>query len=149
MTAAKSTAPIALDISRTFNAPVERVFDAWLSKEWGAFVGPRDITAEVTRMEPKVGGRYEILMHLADGRDLKVGGVYREIVRPWKLVLTWTWENEATETVLTLSFRAVDGKTELKLHHEGFSAPTTRDNHNRGWTATLDKLADRLAKETR
>jgi len=54
-------------------------------------------------------------------------GTYREIVRPSKIVMSWKWENEDADTLVTLSFRAVDGKTELTLKHQGFTAETRRD----------------------
>ena len=31
---------LSLDLSRRFEAPPERVFDAWLSKEWGEWLPP-------------------------------------------------------------------------------------------------------------
>jgi uncharacterized protein YndB with AHSA1/START domain len=142
MTTAK---PIALDMTRLIDAPVERVFDAWLSKSWGEWAGPRGVRGEVTLMEPHVGGRYRIVMHAADGNTMAVGGTYREISRPSKIVMSWKWEAEEVDTTVTLAFRAVDGKTEVHLHHEGFAAEARRDSHGNGWTGTLDRLGERLA----
>jgi uncharacterized protein YndB with AHSA1/START domain len=137
---------LSLTMTRTFDAPVERVFDAWLDKSWGEWAGPPGIRGEVTRMEPRVGGRYEIVMHRPDGGTLTVGGVYRAIERPSKIVMSWKWTNEDNESLITLSFRSLGAKTELNLRHEGFAAAERRDSHNGGWTGTLDKLATHLAK---
>jgi uncharacterized protein YndB with AHSA1/START domain len=133
--------PIKLELSRHFDAPPEQVFDAWLGKSWGEFVGPPGIRGEVTLLEPRVGGRYEIVMHRPDGGTITVGGVYREIARPSRIVLTWKWSHEEPDTLITLTFKAMDGGTDLTLLHEGFAAAERRDSHNNGWTGTMDKLA--------
>jgi uncharacterized protein YndB with AHSA1/START domain len=142
---ATMTKPIVLDMTRLIDAPVERVFDAWLSKSWGDWAGPRGVKGEVTLLEPHVGGRYRMVMHTPDGGTLAVGGTYREIARPSKIVMSWKWENEDVDTTVTLAFRTVGGQTELHLHHEGFTAEARRDSHGNGWSATLDRLGECLA----
>jgi uncharacterized protein YndB with AHSA1/START domain len=136
----------ALMIKRTFDAPPEAVFDAWLSKSWGEWAGPPGVRGEVTTMEPRVGGRYRVVMHVPSGNDIAVGGVYREIARPGRLVFTWKWEHEEQDTLITLSFRAAGEGTEMTLRHEGFGSVERRDSHNNGWNGTLDKLTTFLAK---
>ena len=112
MTTAVAT-PIKLELSRHFDAPPQQVFDAWLSKDLGDFVGPPGVKGEVVLIEPKVGGRYRIVMHLPDGKTLAVGGVYREIARPARLVMSWKWEHEEQDTLITLTFRAAGKGTDL------------------------------------
>jgi uncharacterized protein YndB with AHSA1/START domain len=137
---------ISLTMTRIFDAPVERVFDAWLSKSWGEWAGPPGVHGEVTVMEPRVGGRYQVEMHRAEGEPLKVGGTYREIVRPSRIVMSWKWEHEDADTLVTLDFRAIGSKTELRLNHTGFATVERRDSHTNGWTGTLEKLAQQLAR---
>ena len=137
---------LSLEITRRFEAPPERVFDAWLNTSWGEWIGPRAVKGEVELLEPRVGGRYRIVMHRPDDKPLTVEGVYRTIERPTKLAFTWTWVHEERETLVTLTFRP-DGKgTAMTIHHEGFSTTDRRDGHNNGWNGTFDKLADYLAK---
>ena len=136
----------ALVLTRTFDAEPTRVFDAWLSKTWGDWAGPGPVRGEVVLMEPKTGGRFRVVMHMPDGNSLTVGGIYREVSRPSKLVFTWKWEHEDTETLVTLSFRSAGSKTEMHFRHEGFAAETRRDSHRDGWTGTFDKLDTHLAK---
>ena len=71
-----------LEITRIIDAAPERVFDAWLDKSWGDWAGPAGIKGEVTLLEPRVGGRYRMVMHRPDGSSAPVGGVYKEIARP-------------------------------------------------------------------
>lgn len=134
-----------LEITRIFDAPPERVFDAWLLKSWGDWAGPPGVRGEVTLMEPHVGGRYRIVMHTPDGNILSVGGIYKEIVRPSKLVMSWMWEHGDTDTLITLTFKPSGKGTELFMRHEGFSSDERRDSHNKGWNGTFDKLEAFLA----
>jgi len=137
--------PISLTLSRHIDATPERVFDAGLEKSWGEWVGPPGVNGEVIQLEPKVGGRYRVVMHLPSGGTLSVGGVYKEILRPSRLVMSWKWEHEEQDTLITLTFRAEGKGTQMTIHHEGFAAPERRDSHNNGWTGTLEKLQEFLA----
>jgi uncharacterized protein YndB with AHSA1/START domain len=142
-----------LVMTRIFDAPRERVFDAWLDKKLiGQWIGPRSVRAEPQEMTPKIGGRYRIHMRGSDGSDGPVvGGVYREIVRPERLVFTWNWETghpmgaSGQETLITLTFVDRGGKTEMTLRHENFESTASRDSHNQGWAASFDKLAEILS----
>ena len=138
---------VSLRLVRSFEASPQRVFDAWLDpRQVAAWLGPRAMvaSAEVAVLEPRVGGSYRILMHKTDGSTLVVAGVYREIVRPSRLVFTWTWEHEMNETLMTVTIRAAGGGSELTLLHENFPNAERRDGHNAGWTMSLDQLAAML-----
>jgi uncharacterized protein YndB with AHSA1/START domain len=144
MTQAETKVP-AIVLTRQLGAAPERVYDAWLSTSWGEWAGPQGVRGDVVLMEPRIGGRYRVVMHLPNGNTLTVGGVYRELTRPAKIVMSWKWEHEDADTTVTLTFRAKDQGTELTLHHEGFANAERRDSHAGGWAGTLDKLAAYLA----
>src|SRR5256885_8808689 len=77
-------------MTRVFDAPRELVFDAYtkpeLLKRWlGVFRGH---TMPVCEVDLRVGGSYRWVWRLADGSDMGVRGVYREVVRPERLVNT-------------------------------------------------------------
>ena len=144
---------LLLIMTRSFDAPRERVFDAWLDPaQIGTWIGPRSIRAEARELTPRVGGRYRIHMRRDDGASGPVvAGIYREIVRPERLVFTWAWETAHSqgmpgdETLITLTFRERGSKTEMTLRHEGFPAKESRDSHDKGWNGSFDKLAETLA----
>ena len=143
---------LTLVITRSFDAPRERVFDAWLDPaQIGKWIGPRNIRAEVMESTQKVGGGYRINMRGTDGSDGPIiAGIYREIVRPERLVFTWAWQTghsqgmPGDETIITLTFKERGGKTEMTLRHEGFPTKESRDSHNQGWNGSFDKLAELL-----
>jgi uncharacterized protein YndB with AHSA1/START domain len=137
-----------LELTRVFDTTPERLFDAWLSKSWGEWAGPPGVKGEVTLMEPRVGGRYRVVMR-REGGEITVGGTYKEIVRPSRIVMSWKWEHEEQDTLITLTFRPRGKGTELSLRHEGFADKDRRDSHGQGWIGTLDKLQKFLASVQR
>ena len=77
-------------MTRVFDAPASMVFDAWtkpeLLKRW---LGVRNgWEMAVCEVDLKVGGAYRWVWRGPDGNEMGVGGVYREIVRPERLVAT-------------------------------------------------------------
>lgn len=93
-------------MTRVFNAPAKLVFDAWtkpeLIKRWlGVRAG---WTMAVCEVDLKVGGAYRFVWR---GPDMTMGmrGLYREVVRPERLVSTekfddpW-YEGEAVDTMV-------------------------------------------------
>ncbi len=137
-------AEATLEITRIFDAPPERLFNAWLEREeWQAWIGPKGVRCEVPLLEPWVGGRYRITMRLSDGRVIPVAGLFQTIERPSRLVFTWGWEGDPSrQSLVVLSFRDVNGKTELTLRHEGLESISSRDDHGKGWNSALDKLVE-------
>ena len=82
-------ASAAVVVRRTIAASAEDLFDAWLDPAGaGAVDAPGTIQSTVARVEPRVGGSYEITMQAASGPILHKG-VYRVIDRPRRLVFTW------------------------------------------------------------
>jgi len=140
------TSAVELVLTRMLDASPEDVFDAWLGRQIGEWIGPRGVSAKPMMLEPNVGGRYRIEMTTPDGRTPIVGGFYREIVRPTRLVFTWAWEHESQEMLITVTFRRLGKQTEMTLRQENFENAERRDSHQHGWTGSFDKLAEYLAR---
>ncbi|MCP5346914.1 MAG: SRPBCC domain-containing protein [Gammaproteobacteria bacterium] len=114
--------PVRFQIRRSFNAPLETVFDAWLipylAGSW--IFGPRNVKQEVLTLEnkPLPGGTF-LLEVIRDGHRQSLTGTYREIRRPEKLQCTIGVDPEAAElTLLTMELAEEDGKTRMKLGFE-------------------------------
>jgi uncharacterized protein YndB with AHSA1/START domain len=136
----------SLTLKRRIQAPPAKVFAAWtqpaLMRQWFAPQRAQTLDAEC---DLRVGGRWRVLMHTDDdGRDHEATGLYREIVPAARLVFTWRWLNrpEEGETLVTLTFKPIDGGTLFTLTHERFASERLRDEHAGGWSGALDKLAD-------
>ena len=142
----------SLEISRHFEAPPERVFDAWLGTEWGEWLPPAGAVCKVTSIKPRAGGRYLLNMAMPDGRTIAISGEYREVVRPKRLVFTWLGNYNNQETLITVTFRPDGGGTLMNLRQDGFPTTELRDGYNSGWTGkngSFDKLDAYLAKGPR
>jgi uncharacterized protein YndB with AHSA1/START domain len=133
----------SLTLERHLKAPIEKVFKAWTSgealKRW---FGPgQNLSVPVADVDFRVGGRYRIVMREPGGEEHRVGGVYREIVPPTRLVFSWAWESTPDrESLVTVSLTEKDGGTQLTLRHERFADAPARDRHQSGWAGTLDRL---------
>ena len=141
----------ALVLRRTYKAPRERVFDAWVKPEiFRRWMGPSDVAVAEMSFDARVGGKYRIVMVAPDGERFVVFGTIREYRRPERLSYTWQWEDddgapEGNETLLALDFHDRDGDTELVLTHENFANAESRDRHNEGWSNALEKLVPVVA----
>lgn len=138
---------MALVITRTFDAPREQVFDAWITREeWQAWIGPEGVRCDISVLEACVGGRYRLDMHMPDGQVLPVSGSYKVIDRPNLLIFSWGREGDPSQqSLVSLTFNDRAGATELILHQVGFGG-ASRDEFGRGWNSALNKLQHHLEK---
>lgn len=128
-------------IVRILPAPPEAVFDAWLDPEAiRVWMCPGDIFESVAEVEPRVGGRFRIVMR-SPGRDDPHTGVYLEIDRPRRLVFTWSSAGTShRDTVVTLELRPHgESGCELTLVHSDLP-PDAVEPHTIGWKAHVRVL---------
>jgi uncharacterized protein YndB with AHSA1/START domain len=141
-------------MTRVFDAPRHLVFDAWtkpeLLKRW--LLGPPGWSMVVCDIDLKVGGSYRyVWRHERDGNDMGMGGVYREIVAPERLVATETFDDPwyPGEAVGTMTFVEEGGRTTL-TQTLLYDSRETRDGvlksgMEKGVEASYDRLAEYLA----
>src|SRR2546426_2045880 len=101
-------------------------------------------TTPVAEVDRPRGGGSPIHMQAPEGAVThRLGGVYRRVDPPKKLVYTWRWEDEpeSGETLVTVEFLDRGASTELVLTHELFPNDEASRKHEAGWTACFDKLA--------
>ena len=140
-TKAAHSADTTLEIRRLIAAPRERVFDAWTqAKELDRWSAPSPMTPKA-EVDLRVGGRYRIVMRDPNGVERSVGGVYRVIERPSKLVYTWKWEESPMpDSIITIEFHDRGQQTEVLLRHEGLTDVESRARHEHGWNGCFDNL---------
>jgi len=135
---------------RVFDAPRRLVFKLWTEPEhlmrwWG----PRGFTTVSGRMDVRPGGAWFRHMQAPDGSEHRKYGVYREIVPPERLVFTYISDdaqgNPGPETLVTVAFTDLCGKTLLSLHQAGFASVADSGSHERGWTDCLERFAGYLS----
>jgi uncharacterized protein YndB with AHSA1/START domain len=139
-----------LTITRVFDAPRELVFKAWTDSahgnEWSA---PRRFKVTAFEADLRPGGTWRLGMRASDGEELWVGGVYREIVPPERIVSTHAWQNadgtSGHETLMTVDLAARGDRTEMTFRQTGFESVEERDGHRDGWSECFDRLEEQLA----
>jgi uncharacterized protein YndB with AHSA1/START domain len=139
-----------LVLTRVFDAPRELVFQAWAEPErWVHWLGLRGCSGKVLQSARRPGDAYRYLMRDPNGGDHWLYGVYREIAEPARLVFTWRWADEqwqpiSPETIVTVTFEDVGGKTRLTLRHGQFESASACDLHRAGWTDSFERIAESL-----
>jgi uncharacterized protein YndB with AHSA1/START domain len=133
-------ASAAVVVRRTIPATAEVLFDAFLDPyalaEW---MRPGAIRSTVATVDPRVGGRYEVIMQGESGA-IPHSGVYRHIDRPKRLVFTWRSPHTGpNETLVTVDFVQAAKGTEVVVTHE-LLPEDARPAHSRGWTSGLEHL---------
>jgi uncharacterized protein YndB with AHSA1/START domain len=107
---------------------------------------PSQCVTERAESDPRVGGRFRVVMRENNGEVHDVSGVYREVVPDEKLVFTWAWRTTPErESLVTILIKPDGDGALLTLIHEQFFDEKARDDHQSGWTGTLDKLERALA----
>jgi len=139
---AVAAATAAVVVRRTIAASPEELFDAWLDPEaMTVWMRPGSILRTEARVDRRVGGRYEIIMHSATETHPHTG-VYRVIDRPRQLVFTWISRGtEQRETLVTVDFVSRGQKTEVVVTHEQLSE-AAQPSHTQGWTSALEHLEE-------
>ena len=160
-TSATKSVKQELVITRDFDVPRERVWQAWTEPEHvRRWWGPKGFTSPVSRIDLRVGGVYLNCMRSPEGQEFWSTGVYREIVPLARIVCTDSFADEKGNVVpashygmegdwplelqITVTFEEVGGKTIMNLRHEGIPAGQMRDLCESGWKESFDKLAEVL-----
>ncbi len=142
-----------LELKQRFQAPRQRVFDAFISREGlENWFGPEQTTARVHHLDVRVGGAYEIDIVSADGEAYRVSGVYRRIDPPHRLEFTWVWGQgnyAGHETIVSLAFHDLGDTTELALTHSGLATAEAVSLHGDGWRSSWVNLGQWLTGLTR
>lgn len=151
----KVTTPSDREIAmtRVLDAPRHLVFEAYtrpeLLKQWlGVHNG---WTLAVCEIDLRVGGRYRYVWRGPDGAEMGMGGVYREVVPPERIVTTEKFDQAwyPGEAVGTVVLVEQGGRTTLTLTVR-YDSREARDAvlkspMEQGVAAGFDKLAEVLA----
>ena len=138
-------------ITRIVDAPRELVWQAWTEpKHVAQWWGPNGFTNTIHAMDVKPGGVWRFVMHGPDGTDYPTKVVYREVVKPERLVYDLSGEDErdAHSFRATVTFVERSGKTEVTMASL-FPSVAARDavlkfGAVEGGAQTLARLAEYL-----
>jgi len=136
-------------VTRVFDAPRRLVFDAYtkpeLLKKW--LLGPDGWSMPVCETDLRAGGKYRyVWRNETDGSEMGMGGVYREVVPPERIVATEVFDEawypgEAMDTIVLVEQKGQTTLTQTIL----YDSRATRDAVLKspmqvGMAASYDKL---------
>jgi uncharacterized protein YndB with AHSA1/START domain len=144
-------------VTRRFDAPRALVFRALTTpevlKRW--MLGPEGCALAVCTIDLRVGGAFRYVWRKPSGREMGMGGVYRAIEPPARLVYTEVFDDDWTggETVVTNTLDEDRGRTTLTVTIL-FASKAARDaarttGFDTGMEQAYDALASLLAEEAR
>jgi uncharacterized protein YndB with AHSA1/START domain len=154
-------------IERLLDAPRDKVWKAWTECERLGWWGPKGVTIHDATLDLQPGGTFHYRMRTAEGTDMWGKWIIREIVPPERLVFVASFSDKAggltrhplnvdwpLEVLTTVTFAEKDGKTRLTVHWLPINATdaerktfdASHEVMRGGWTGTLDRLAEYLAR---
>lgn len=161
----ESSATFDVVVTRVFDAPVDRVWDAWRDpeqvKRWW---GPHGFTCPVAEMDFREGGTSLVCMRAPaeyGGMDMWSTWTYTRIVSHERFEYVFRFADatgrpispaqagvpagvpEAGHHVVQFR-RLADGRTEMTMTEHGYTTAEARDTSRAGLDQTLDKFAEGL-----
>jgi uncharacterized protein YndB with AHSA1/START domain len=155
------------EIERLLDAPRERVWQAWTEvehlKHWW---GPKGFVVSHCTIDLRPGGKMHYCLRAPDGSDMWGRFVFREIVKPERLVWVNSFSdpeggvtrhpmapNWPREMLTTVRFADENGRTRVTVEWVPIEASDTelrafdqgRDSMTQGWGGTFEQLTAYLA----
>lgn len=148
---AAAKADYELTMSRVFDAPRSLVFAAWTEGEHVVhWLCPHGFRIAHNSAEVRPGGSWRSCMVSPEGKELWLGGVYREVVKDRRLVFTHAWDDEdgkpGHQTEVTVTLDDDGGSTRMTFHQAFFVSAASRDGHQGGWAQCFERLQAYLAQ---
>ncbi len=140
-------------MTRVFDAPRVLVFDAFtkpeLVRQW--LLGPPGWEMPVCEIDLRVGGRYRYVWRHANGSQMGMGGMYREIVKPERIVATEKFDEswypgEALGTVVLVEQGGKTTVTQTVLYESRQARDgVLKSPMESGVAASYNRMAELLA----
>jgi uncharacterized protein YndB with AHSA1/START domain len=155
-------------ISREFDAPRERVWQAWTEPErLQQWFSPKGFSVIAAKLDLRAGGTYHYGMRMPDGKEMWGKWLIREVKRPERLVFintfsdpqggltrhpfapdwpakmlsTISFAEKGRGTLLTIEWAPIEAsEAEMKVFDSG------RPSMTQGWSGTFENLTNYLRK---
>jgi len=160
------TAPFV--IARVLDAPRDKVWRAWTEvehlRQWW---GPKGFAVTHCKVDLRPGGLMHYCLRMPDGGEMWGKFVYREIVKPERLVWINSFSDKdggttvhpmspdwPREMLTKVTFEAQGGKTRVTVQWVPVDASTDierktfdegRDSMKQGWSGTFEQLESYLS----
>lgn len=134
-----------LTIEKTFEAPVDLVWEAWTKPEHVAkWWAPHGMPLEVIEYDFTIGGKWKYQMSMPDGNPFISEGTFKEIVAKKKIVTSADFKPMTEDVELHITFQAKGDKTFLVFSVVHASQEYRKQQEEmgfyNGWGSALERL---------
>ena len=137
-------------ITRTFAAPRELVYDAWVTPvHFAAWFGGSGVEVPVdsVSMDVRAGGEWKAIMIIGNGvPDMNWYGEFVEVDRPNRLVLTLADRPGDARELVTVTFTEVNDGTQMRFNQTGGNLSAEEYARTKaGWQTFFDAMETLVA----
>ncbi|MGY3794473.1 SRPBCC domain-containing protein [uncultured Aquimarina sp.] len=134
-----------LSLKRTFNAPIELVWEAWTNSEHIAqWWGPKGMKTKVIEHNFKVHGTWKYTMEMPDGSEFISEGIYKEIITHEKIISSADFKPMTEDVELQALFEKDGEKTNFTFNvvhkTEEYCLQQEKMGFMNGWGSVFDRL---------
>lgn len=138
-----------LTIIRTFDAPLELVWEAWTQPEHIAmWWGPKGMETKVIEHDFKVGGKWHYTMTMPDGNEFGADGVYSQIVELEKIFSSANFRPMTEGVEIQAIFERSGEQTNFTFNvvhpTEEYCRQQEQMGFMNGWGSVFDRLDEHL-----
>lgn len=142
-----------ITLTRTFNAPINLVWEAWTQPEHIAqWWSPKGIKTKIIEHDFKVGGKWKYSMPMPNGQEFTAEGEYREIVKFKKIVSFANFKPMTEGVEIQALFSANGNKTNFTFNvvhpTEAYKIQQEKMGIMNGWGTVFDRLGELLKEAT-
>lgn len=139
-----------LSLKKTFDAPIDLVWEAWTQPEHIAkWWGPKGMKTKIAEHDFRVGGKWRYTMAMPDGSEFIGEGVYSEIVEMQKIFSSANFRPMTEGVEIRALFEKNGSKTNFTfsvIHPtEEYKMQQEKMGFYNGWGSTFDRLEAFLA----
>ncbi len=138
-----------LSIKRTFDAPIELVWEAWTQPEhiaqwWGA----KGMETRIIEHHFQVGGHWKYAMTMPGGQEFLADGTYIEIVEPFKIISSANFKPMTEGVEIQAFFEKNGDKTDFIFNcvhpSEAYCKQQEEMGFYNGWGSVFERLDQHL-----
>lgn len=140
-----------LTLERTFNGPIQLVWDAWTQPEHIAqWWGPKGMETRVLEHNFEVGGNWKYAMTMPDGSDFIADGVYTEIAELKRIFSSANFKPMTEGVEIQARFEANGDQTNFRfsvVHPTAeYCQQQEKMGFTNGWGSVFDRLGEFVSK---
>jgi uncharacterized protein YndB with AHSA1/START domain len=144
------TESLGTSITRTFAAPRDLVYDAWVTpRHFAAWFGGSGVEVPIdsVSMDVRAGGEWKATMIIGNGvPDIHWYGEFVEVDRPNKLVLTLADRPGDARELVSVTFSEVEDGTRMQFTQTGGNLSAEEYERTKaGWQTFFDAMDAVLA----